>query len=188
MEDILSSLPMLICEDSRVSVGRYTYGNPEFYLWTAEERISIGHFCSIADNVKIFAGGEHRTDWVTTFPLRIAFSLEGANEDGIPATKGTTCIGSDVWIGNGAVILSGVTIGHGAVIGNSSVVVKDVPDYAIVGGNPAKILKYRFPEKMIEKLLKIEWWTWDIKKIISNVACLSSDNIEEFVSRHATEK
>jgi acetyltransferase-like isoleucine patch superfamily enzyme len=144
-----SKIPELIPTDSRVSVGRFTYGNPQFMLWDDSERIQIGSFCSIASEVVIFGGGEHRTDWVTTFPLRIAFGDPLAGKDGHPASKGETRIGNDVWIGFRAMVLSGVTIGDGVVIGTGAVVAADVPSYAIVAGNPAKV---------IEKLLALRWW------------------------------
>ncbi|WP_456953782.1 CatB-related O-acetyltransferase [Lysobacter sp. HA35] len=132
----MSAIPEFRPADSRVSVGRFTYGNPAIRMWLPHERVEIGSFCSIAEDVTIFGGGEHRVDWVTTFPMRIAFAHELAHVDGHPSTKGPTCIGHDVWLGHGATILSGVQIGHGAVIGARAVVTSDVSPYAVVGGNP----------------------------------------------------
>lgn len=181
---MLSKIPELVTSDSRVSVGRFTYGSPQFRLWDDSERINIGSFCSIAEEVFIFGGGEHRVDWITTFPLRIAFGDDLAGQDGHPATKGETKIGNDVWIGFRATILSGVTVGDGAVIGAGAVVAKDVPPYAIVIGNPAKVIKYRFSPIEIQKLLKISWWEWDVEKIKSNIGLLSHSNVNLFIKNH----
>lgn len=171
-----SIIPELYNTDPRISVGRFTYGNPEFKIWGDSERIEIGSFCSIAEEVVIFGGGEHRTDWATTFPLRIAFDDEFAGLDGHPSTKGITKIGNDVWIGFRSIILSGVTIGDGAVIGAGSVVSRDVPAYAIVVGNPARLIRYRFSVEDINKLLSMKWWNWSLEKIIKNIPNLSSVN------------
>ncbi len=177
-----SKIPELISTDSRVSVGRFTYGNPQFMLWDDLERIHIGSFCSIANEVVIFGGGEHRTDWVTTFPLRIAFGDTLAGKDGLPASKGETKIGNDVWIGFRAIVLSGVTIGDGAVIGTGAIVTEDIPPYAIVAGNPARLIRYRFSSNEIERLLVLRWWEWDIDKIKSNIPLLCSTNIGELTT------
>ena len=177
-----STIPALISNDQRVSVGRYSYGNPKFLLWSAAEKITIGSFCSIAEEVKIFGGGEHNCHWVTTFPLRIAFDLEGAHGDGHPKSKGPTNIGHDVWIGYGASILSGVHIGDGAVIGAGTVVSKDVPPYAIVAGNPCGIVRYRFSKQQIHKLLTIKWWDWPIEKILDRADQLCNPDIDDFIA------
>ena len=174
---MISKIPELLSSDPRITIGKYTYGNPHFKIWGKEERIEIGAFCSIAEEVAIFAGGEHRTEWLTTFPLRIAFGDDLAGIDGHPYTKGHTKIGNDVWIGFRAIILSGVQIGDGAVIGAGAVVTKNVEPYSIVAGNPAKLIKRRFNADEIKKLLEIKWWNWDIEKIKSNVSILSSKNL-----------
>lgn len=175
-------------EDPRVTVGKYTYGFPNFKLWDSNEKINIGKFCSISRNVDIFGGGEHITEWVTTFPLRIAFEQNGAWEDGLPATKGHTIIGNDVWIGDGAKVLSGVTVGHGAVIGAGSVIAKDIPPYAIVGGNPAQIIRYRFSNTQIQKLISIKWWDWSESKIFDSINLLCSQEIDKFIAFAMDEK
>lgn len=177
-----SNIPELIPIDTRVSVGRFTYGNPQFLLWDASERIQIGSFCSIANEVAIFGGGEHRIDWISTFPLRIALGDPLAGKDGHPSTKGETIIGSDVWIGFRAMVLSGITIGDGAIIGAGAVITRNVPPYAIVAGNPAKIIRYRFKPQLVDKLLQIRWWDWDISKIKLNASLLSSKNIEKLIN------
>ena len=145
-------IPPLVSPDSRITVGENTYGSPAFWLWHESERIQIGRYCSFAGEVAILGGGEHRVDWVTTYPLRVLFDDPLANKDGHPASKGPTIIGNDVWVGYRVTILSGVKIGDGAVIAAGAVVTKDVPPYAIVGGNPAKLIKYRFSPEISEAL------------------------------------
>ncbi len=182
MEIVLSQIGQLESADPRISVGRFTYGNPAFKLWREQDIIEIGSFCSIAENVTIFGGGEHNSNWVTTFPLRFAYGDSLAGKDGHPATKGKTRIGNDVWIGYGATILSGVTINDGAVIGACALVSKDVLPYSIVGGNPARLLKYRFTEEQILELLKIQWWNWPHNRLINFISLLSSKNIDHFIN------
>lgn len=177
-----NNVPVLISNDSRISVGEMTYGNPKLMIWAESERIDIGSFCSIAEDVSIFGGGEHRTDWVTTYPLRIAFNEALANKDGHPASKGATRIGNDVWLGYQAIVMSGVTIGDGAVVGAGAVVTRDVPPYAIVGGNPACVRKYRFSPEVINELLEIKWWQWPLEQIKAATCLMASDKISEFLA------
>jgi acetyltransferase-like isoleucine patch superfamily enzyme len=150
----------------------------------SEAKVSIGKFCSIAKEVRIITGGIHPTNWVATFPFRSHFNLPGKNQDGMPATNGPIHIGHEVWIGTGVTILSGVTIGNGAVIATGAVVAKDVPDYAIVGGVPAQIIKFRFTPEQIKDLNTIQWWHWDLDKIKANIQLLSSTAIQEFIVAH----
>lgn len=126
--------------------------------------VTIGNYCSIADRVVFIAGGEHDKDWVSTYPFIERLKLENLVKFKKPRFKGNISIGNDVWIGHGATILSGVSIGDGAVVGAMSVVTKDVPPYAIVVGSPAKVIKYRFTESQIEKLMKIQWWNYSEDK------------------------
>lgn len=150
----------------------------------SEAKVSIGKFCSIAKEVRIITGGIHPTNWVATFPFRSHFNLPGKNHDGMPATNGSIHIGNEVWIGTGVTILSGVNIGNGAVIATGSLVTKDVPDYAIVGGVPAQIIKFRFTPEQIKALITIQWWDWDLEKIKANIHLLSSTAIQEFILSH----
>lgn len=184
-ESEVSSIDFWLPTDPRIKVGRFTYGNPRIMIWTEEESLTVGSFCSIADNVTIFAGGEHNHNWATTYPLRIAFNNPLANIDGHPASKGPTIIGNDVWIGYGATIMSGVLIGDGAVIGAQSVVTKDVPAYSICVGNPATVKKMRFESKTIEKLQAMCWWDWPIDKIRSNLHLLCNDDLSELLRVHS---
>jgi acetyltransferase-like isoleucine patch superfamily enzyme len=133
--------------------------------------------------VKIYLGGNHRTDWVTTYPFGVVNKNIFNKVDGVghPSTKGDVIIGNDVWIGDFVTIMSGVTIGDGAVIANNSHVVKDVEPYSIVGGNPAKFIRYRFTKEQIEKLLEIKWWYWDDEKINKFTPLMCNTNIDEFI-------
>lgn len=149
---------------SQYDVGRDTYGTPTIFSWGEGATLKVGKFCSIAEEVKIFLGGNHRIDWITTFPFS-ALWPSAKDIIGHPSTKGDVVIGHDVWIGYGATILSGVTIGNGAVIGAFSVVAKDVPPYSIVVGNPAKVVKKRFSDDKIDILQKLRWWDWENEKL-----------------------
>lgn len=163
------------------NIGDYTYGLPTLAWWSPKCR--IGKFCSIAWGVTIFGGGEHRPDWVTTYPFSALTQYFPFAKDfrGHPASKGPTILQNDIWIGHGATILSGVTVGNGAVIGAKSLVVKDVPPYAIVAGNPARLIRYRFSEEQIEKLQAIAWWDLDLKIISSCIGLLLSDQVDLFI-------
>jgi len=170
----------------KIQIGQYSYGRPKVIRYAGDEAaVSIGKYCSIAKNVTIFTGGNHRTDWVSTYPFRIMFSLPGQYEDGHPSSKGDINIGNDVWLGYGCTILSGLKIGDGAAVAAHAVVVKDVPPYAIVGGNPAKVLAYRFSSKQIEALLKIRWWNWPPADVKANIEMLSSPQIDQFIRRYS---
>lgn len=166
-----------------MSYGRHSYGTAQVFTWGEGACLTVGNFCSIAKGVKVFLGGNHRTDWVTTYPFghinqNIFNSFNGA---GHPSTNGDVVIGSDVWIGANATIMSGVTIGDGAVIANNSHVVKNVEPYSIVGGNPAMHIKYRFARDQINKLLEIKWWDWDDDKINQFAYLLCQADINKFI-------
>jgi len=182
-ESAPADLPFLVSTDARLRVGKYSYGQPRVLLWTEQDAVEIGAFCSIADGVTIYGGGEHNTDWATTYPLRIAFHEPLAWKDGHPRpTHQPTRVGSDVWVGYGASILSGVTVGDGAVIGAHAVVATDVPPYAIVAGNPARLVRFRFPAEQIAALLEIRWWDWPIEKIRPYIPLLSTALVGNFIA------
>lgn len=164
-------------------IGRHSYGRPKIHFANSGAQLRVGQFCSFANDVEIFLGGEHRTDWVSTYPFSAMFRNAG-HIHGHPATKGDVVIGNDVWLGHGVTILSGVRIGDGAVIGARSVVAKDVAPYAIVSGNPAKFRRYRFTEEQIEKLLQIAWWNWSLEKISAEIPALLSGDVGAFIARH----
>lgn len=182
MNEIRGCIPTMTTEDPRISIGRYTYGGATFKLWSESDRIEIGAFCSFAEGVLVFGGGEHRPDWVTTHPLRIAFNSPGAGQDGHPHSKGPTKIGNDVWVGHGAFILSGVQVGDGACIGAGALVARDVPPYSIIAGNPARLVRFRFSEEQIASLLEIRWWTWPVEQIRRYESLLCSNDIDAFIA------
>lgn len=161
-------------------IGRASYGNPSIEFPQNGGTLSIGNFCSLANGVKILLGGEHRPDWVTTYPFNLLFK-SAWEIAGHPRTKGDVVIGHDVWIGMEAIIMSGVTIGNGAVIGARAVVVKDVPPYAIVAGNPARLVKFRFDEETIYRLQKIKWWNWTDEKIEEHLRLMLTNEIDAFL-------
>jgi acetyltransferase-like isoleucine patch superfamily enzyme len=168
------------------NIGDFSYGKPIIYSWDNKTKLSIGKFCSIADNVKILLGGNHRTDWVSTYPFNVLNNNfeNGKKIVGHPISKGDVLIGNDVWIGNDVTVLSGVSIGDGAVIGAGSVISKSISPYEIVVGNPSKIVKKRFDDELIIELLKIAWWNWPIDKINDNLHLICSNEIADFVKEH----
>lgn len=143
----------------RVRVGKMTYGQLNVMSYhDIDTTLTIGNYCSIAGNVKFFLDGEHCVDTISTFPFKYYYT-DSDEVDNV--TKGSIVVGDDVWIGHSATILSGVTVGQGAVIAAGALVCKDVPPYAIVGGVPAKVIKYRVSEKLREKLLKLDFLKFD---------------------------
>ena len=175
-----------IFNDKPYHIGEYTYGYPTVLHWGENANLYIGKFCSIANNVTIFLGGEHRTDWISTYPFNVINKdfPNAQNISGHPKTKGDVCIGNDVWIGNGATIMSGISIGNGAVIGAEAVVTHSVPAYAIVAGNPARIIKYRFDNNTISKLEQIQWWNWPIEKINNEVRNICISDYNSFIEKN----
>jgi acetyltransferase-like isoleucine patch superfamily enzyme len=171
-----------------VSIGAHSYGVPIVHRYRGDTaRASIGSFVSIAAEVELFVGGNHRADWISTYPFRVMFDLPGAFEDGHPASKGDIHIGHDVWLARGAKIMSGVEVGDGAVVAAHAVVTRPVRPYAIVGGNPAREIRRRFSDQEIEALLAIRWWSWPLDKILEAVPLLCSGSIAEFLTRYARE-
>jgi acetyltransferase-like isoleucine patch superfamily enzyme len=166
--------------DESHRIGEHTYGKPRVIYRGEKTSLTIGKYCSISTHVVIFLGSEHRTDWISTYPFPMLWE-NAKTITGHPSTKGDVIIGNDVWIGYDVTIVSGVKIGDGAVIGTGSVVAKDVPPYAIAAGNPARVVRYRFNEEAVEKLLQIKWWNWPDEKVKENVHLMCSDSIDEFI-------
>ena len=164
----------------QVTIGTNTYGLPNIGHWDSKTVLHIGAYCSIAKNVQIFVGGNHRSDWISTFPFPAFFS-EARDIVDYHTSKGDITIDNDVWIGENSIILSGVSIGDGAIVGTGSVVTKDVPPYAIVAGNPAKLIRYRFDQDTIAALLAIAWWNWPEEEVLANLDKLCSTDISNLV-------
>ncbi|MBK4717411.1 type B chloramphenicol O-acetyltransferase [Azospirillum sp. YIM DDC1] len=176
-----------------IIVGRYSYYSGYYhghsfddcarYLIpdrTDVDKLIIGSFCSIGSGASfIMAGNQgHRNDWVSTFPffyMKEEAAFAGARDGYAPA--GDTVIGNDVWIGSEAMIMAGVKIGHGAIIGSRALVTKDVEPYTIVGGNPAKPIRKRFPDSDIAQLLEMAWWDWPIEQIAEAMPLLCAGDI-----------
>jgi acetyltransferase-like isoleucine patch superfamily enzyme len=165
-------------------MGRYSYGRPTVHRFAGDTAsIRVGSFTSIMNDAEFIPGGNHRTDWISTYPFRFKFRMPGSLQDGHPSSKGDIIVGNDVWIGSGARILSGVTIGDGAVIGAGAVVTRDVRPYAVTVGNPATEAYRRFSDAQVTALQQIAWWDWPIEKIIDWVPVLCSSDIDEMIHR-----
>lgn len=167
-----------------MDVGKYTYGAQHVkVLWEDGAKLTIGKFCSIADNVTVFLGGSHRVDWITTYPFGLKHPEVFKNKPAqsrYPLKKNRdVTIGNDVWIGSGVTIMSGVTIGDGAVLGRNSHVMENVKPYSVVGGNPAKFYYFRFNQETIKKLLDTKWWDLEDHQIDQIIPLLCSSNFEE---------
>lgn len=154
-----------------VKVGRYTYGDLDISGSRFDSQLTIGSFCSIGGEVLFLLAKDHCLYHVSTFP----FKVKGAYYRDEAVSKGSILVDSDVWIGQRAIILSGVHIGQGAVVAAGSVVTKDVPPYAVVGGNPAKIIKYRFSEDIVDELLKIDYTRIDMRIIKKDIDYLYTE-------------
>lgn len=163
-----------------IEKGRLTYigDGTEVLFWEhmdeSENVVRIGHYSSLAKSIHFYVDGNHRMDHASTFPFyELGHNADPRNKNGWG--RGAPSVGHDVWIGNHAAIMSGVHIGDGAVVAAYSVVTKDVPPYAIVGGNPARVLKYRFSEDMIERFLGTKWWDLPENIVIKELAPLQHD-------------
>lgn len=175
-------------KSGRVSVGIGTYGSPALAPGdTWRQRCIIGNYCSIADGVEILTGGNHRLDWVTTYPLHVQRGGYPNGTRGHPTQPGPVIIGNDVWIGRAARILAGTHVGDGAVIGAYSVVTRDVAPYSVVAGVPARHLRYRFDAAVVESLHRIRWWEWSENTILERMDELCSPDVASFCARYDCE-
>ncbi|GAB3907508.1 Vat family streptogramin A O-acetyltransferase [Mucilaginibacter boryungensis] len=178
-----------------IEVGDYTYyddvddplafeNNVLYHFDMLGDKLIIGKFCALASGVKfIMNGANHQIDPISTFPFAIFENgwekiNEGVNLAKKYPHKGDTIIGNDVWIGFESTLMPGIKVGNGAVIASKSVVTKDVPDYAIVGGNPAKVIRMRFDEATIARLLHIAWWDWPADKITEHLSIINSVDVD----------
>jgi len=164
-------------------IGQGTYGWPIVLYDDQGAELVIGRYSSIARGVVILLGGNHRTDWVTSYPFPLLCDW-ARGYHGYPSTKGHVSIGSDVWVGRDAMILSGVRIEDGAVVGARAVVASDVPPFAVAVGNPARVVGYRFDAETIDALQRIQWWNWSVEDIRGAMPLLLSGDIAAFVSAY----
>lgn len=166
-------------------VGRNSYGTPCVRAYAGDSaKVIIGKWCSLGSDVEIMPGGNHRMDTVTTYPIRRQLGLEGMEQSGQPWSKGDVVIGNDVWIGRGAKILGGVSIGEGAVVAAWSVVTRSVPPYTIVAGAPARVVRQRFSEEIIESLLRIRWWDWEEAVVLERIDDVTSNDLVAFTQKY----
>ncbi len=168
----------------QIAVGAWTYGRPKVRFPESGAKLTIGRYGSIADGVEILLGGNHRTDWATTYPFPEWPALwpTAAGIPGSDATRGDVAIGHDVWLGSQCMVLSGVTIGTGAVVAARAVVTRDVPPYAIVAGNPARVLRLRFDDDNVAALLASRWWEHQHARVTELMPLLLSDRTDELIA------
>jgi virginiamycin A acetyltransferase len=178
-----------------VPYGRHSYGpQPKIvgimpWVIIKARGSKIGNFCSIAGSLRFIFLGTHGTELVSTYPFDAFYEKWKLNTswhqngmmDKREVLPNPIIIENDVWIAANVTIKEGVRVGSGAVIAMESLVTKDVPPYAIVGGNPAKIIRYRFSKEQIDDLLEIEWWNWDDTKIAKMARLIMSENIDNFI-------
>lgn len=164
-----------------ITAGIGTYGVTNIHRRGSMNNIVIGKYCAIAEGVVMDSGFSHNTSFISTYPFSVQMAVGGVAPN---TCKGDIIIGNDVWIGEGAMIMSGVTIGDGAIIAARAVVTKNVRSYEMVGGVPAKHINMRFTDGISEKLQEIKWWNWPEEKIKENAHLLNSENINEFIEKH----
>lgn len=186
-----------VVKNKNIIIGDYTYyddidgniynfeKNVIYHYDFLGDKLIIGKFCQIASCVRFLMNGIfHMIDSISTFPFSIFSNYISQNfskKIHYP-NKGDTVIGNDVWIGYNATFMPGVHVGDGAIIGANANITKNVPPYSIVGGNPAKLIRYRFNENETRDLLEIKWWDWDIEKILENVDVIMSSNVNKLRS------
>jgi acetyltransferase-like isoleucine patch superfamily enzyme len=163
----------------RLVIGAWTYGRPRIFADRhGRERLIAGSYTGL-DGTWVL-GGNHGPNRVSTYPHRIHFGM-GGDYDSWPVPTGDTIVGSDVWTTENCLVLPGITIGDGAIVAAGAVVTRDVPPYAIVGGNPARVIRYRFSEEQIAALLEIRWWDWPEEKVRAAVPWLESEDVDAFI-------
>ena len=148
-------------------------------LSTKPWNITVGNFCSIG-SAQLFLGRtvSHRLGFITTFPLHNLVDADSKYRDEVvQGSSHSVNIGNDVWIGNNAVLINNLTIGHGAVVGANAVVRKSIPPYAIVYGDPAVVVRYRFPAEVVEKLLRMQWWDWEDSRVLAMARYATTDQV-----------
>lgn len=178
-----------VVDHPQIEIGDYTYYHdftgPERFLEQVRylfdfvgDRLIIGRFCAIAAGATfLMNGGNHAIDGLSTYPFSIFRQGWEAGEPEAWPSRGDLVVGNDVWIGHRATLLPGVRVGDGAVIGAASVVAGDVPPYAVVAGNPARVVRMRHPPEVVARLLELRWWDWPIDAITANVRALARGDL-----------
>lgn len=166
------------------TIGTASYGLPIVHDSHRLTTLKIGAYCSIANNVQIFLGGQHCINSVSSYPFPFFFQMDEMYKEKSLKTdsRGDVVIGSDVWLCANCIILSGVTIGHGAVIANGAVISRDVEPYAVMAGNPAKQIKWRFDEATRNALLESAWWEWPEDEISKIMEKLCSEDTTDLLN------
>jgi acetyltransferase-like isoleucine patch superfamily enzyme len=164
----------------KFEIGRGSYGIPVVQNFFNGTSLKIGAYTSIAATARVLLGGDHAANWGTTYPFTEFLPSMAAAEK--PPSRGDVIIGNDVWICTNATLLSGVKIGDGAIVATGAVVARDVPPYAIVGGVPAKVIRYRLPEEVRAELLAIAWWHWPHEEVVRVAPLLCADDLEPFLT------
>jgi acetyltransferase-like isoleucine patch superfamily enzyme len=177
---------LLDLPDDVVSMGRWSYfdGVPTIHRYPGapQERVEIGAFCSLAKDVSFVLSGNHDAKRVTTSPVRKLFGVEGYDTSGEISGRRGISLGNDVWVGRGAIFLSGASVGDGAVIGARAVVSGTISPYAVVVGNPAQVVRRRFDDVLIDRLLASQWWEQPDEVLLAAVDLLSSHDVEAFLA------
>ncbi|MDJ1131444.1 CatB-related O-acetyltransferase [Streptomyces iconiensis] len=146
------------------------------------EKLVIGKFCALGTGTRfVMNGANHRMDGPSTFPFPIMGGSWAEHFDllGDLPSRGDTVVGNDVWFGHGATVMPGVRVGHGAIVASGAVVVDDVPDYGIVGGNPARLIRTRYDERDVARLLALAWWDWPLDHLTAHVSTLMSGSVDD---------
>ncbi len=181
-------------ENPNIEIGDFTYyddfetvenfeKNVKYHFDFTGDKLIIGKFCMIASGAQfIMNGANHLSSAFSAYPFAIfGKDWSHAMHNKHYPNKGDLRIGNDVWIGYNATLMAGITVGDGAIIAANSTVVKDVEPYSIVGGNPAELIRKRFSDRVIDHLLKIQWWNWEVDKITEHVHVLTGNNEEELL-------
>ena len=163
---------------NRVIKGEHSYGDVKV-PWGG--KVTIGKYCSIAGGVIAAILSDHRMDWVSTYPFAVRWGSKIEGRSGSRQNP-DVIVENDVWIGLGTVLLENTHLRNGSVVGSYSVVHGEVPPYCIAVGNPAKVVRKRFTDEQIEKLLKIAWWDWPDEKVLEYVPLLCGDDIDLFIN------
>ncbi len=183
-----------LVKNPNIIVGDYTYyddpDGPEhfetkcvlYHFPFIGDQLIIGKYCALARDVKfIMNGANHKISGFSTFPFFIfgnGWEAAAPLPNELP-NKGDTVVGNDVWLGYDAMVMPGVRIGNGSIIASRSVVVNDVPPYAVVGGNPARVIRQRFSDEVVSALQTIEWWNWPVEKVTRHLRAIVGADIEQ---------